>query len=193
MTSPGRSSPLPLLVLAFTALSLGSTGCASASIHSKREPGELPPLSRLFIAGSPQNAEASEERVRLAELSSTVTTLLSGRGIAASAHVFDPMEMSNPQALRQRIAESQADGMLLLTLSMAEAWVASGGMGGVASERTTTTRVEALLTPAGSDRRMWSATCQFGRTSEPSQAILDSCAQKLVEQLFQDGVLTPTK
>jgi hypothetical protein len=125
-------------------------------------------------------------------LSSAVMNTLAGRGIAASAHVLEPQELSSPEALRQQLEEWKADGVLLLTLATVEAWVASGGMGGVAAERTTTTRIEALLTSAGSDRRIWSATCQYGRTSNVAQDILDSCAQKLVEQLFKDGVLAPT-
>lgn len=180
---------LPLLVLALTSLSLSSAGCASASVYSKREPGELPRLSRLFVAGSSQGLDDSAP---LGELSSAMVKQLSARGVASSAYVFEPAELSSPEPLRQRISESQADGLLLLTLSATEGWIASGGMGGVAAERTTTTRVEVLLTPAGSDRRLWSATCKYGSKSRATQAILDTCAQKLVEQLFTDGVLAPS-
>ena len=105
---------------------------------------------------------------------------------AAMQYVFEPAELSSPEPLRQRLAESQADGLLLLTLSASEGWVASGSMGGVAAERTTTTRLEALLTAAGSDRRLWSATCKYGSKNRASQAILDTCAQKLVERLFTE-------
>ncbi|HYO54099.1 hypothetical protein [Archangium sp.] len=185
------SAALPLLVLAFAALPLGATGCASARVHSKREPGEVPRMSRLFIAGSPEDANNLKDRARLGALSDAVGNHLAGRGITASAHVFEPRELGRPELLRQRLDEAKSDGVLLLTLAMTEAWVASGGMGGVAAERTATTRVDALLMPAGSDRRVWSATCQYGRTSKASQGILDSCAQKLVEQLFQDGMLAP--
>jgi hypothetical protein len=190
MNRPGAA--IPLLVLAFATLALSGAGCASASVHSTREPGELPRLSRLFVVGSPQSGSSPEDNTRLETLSGAVMSALTGRGIAASAHVLSPQELSSPEALRQRLDEWKADGVLLLTLATVEAWVASGGMGGVASERTTTTRVEALLTPAGSDRRIWNATCQYGRTSKVAQDILETCAQKLVEQLFKDGVLAPT-
>jgi hypothetical protein len=176
------------LMLAFTALSLAATGCASATVHSTREPGELPRLCRIFVLGNPQ-AGSAENSARLGELSNAVMNKLAGRGIAASAQVLDPREPGSPELLRQRLEEWKAEGVLLLTLASTEAWVASGGMGGVAAERMTTTRIEALLTPAGSDRRSWSATCQYGRTSKASQSILDSCAQGLVEQLFKDGML----
>ncbi|HYH97230.1 hypothetical protein [Hyalangium sp.] len=182
----------PFLMLAFTALSLAATGCASASVRSAREPGELPRLSRLFVVGNPL-AGSPENSARLGELSNAVMNKLAERGIAASAQVLDPREPGSPDTLRQRIEEWKAEGVLLLTLAMTEAWVASGGMGGVAAERMTTTRIEALLTPVGSDRRSWSATCQYGRTSKASQAILDSCAQRLVEQLFKDGMLASSR
>jgi hypothetical protein len=154
-----------------------------------REPGELPRLSRLFVVGNPQAGSAEDSACR-GELSNAVMNKLAGQGIAASAQVLDSREPGSPEALRQRLEEWKADGVLLLTLATTEAWVASGGMGGVAAERMTTTRIEAVLTPAGSDRRSWSATCQYGRTSKAVQAILDSCAQGLVEQLFMDGMLT---
>lgn len=181
----------PLIVLAFAALSLAAAGCASANVRSKREPGELPRLSRIFVVGTPQAASSPEDSARLGELSSAVMNTLVGRGIAASAHVLGPRELSSPEPLRQRLEEWKADGVLTLTLAMAEGWVASGGMGGVAAERMTITQVEASLTLEGPDQRLWSATCQYGRTSKTAKAILDSCAQELVEQLFKDGMLAP--
>lgn len=184
-----RTAALPLLVLALTALSLGSAGCASANVYSKREPGELPRLSRLFVAGSSLGLDDS---ALLGEVSTAMAKQLSARGVVSSSYVFEPAELSSPEPLRQRLAESQADGLLLLTLSSTEGWVASGGMGGVAAERTTTTRLEALLTPAGSDRRLWSATCKYGSKNRADSAILASCAQKIVERMFTDGVLAPS-
>jgi hypothetical protein len=178
-----------LVVLSITVLSLATTGCASASVRSERTPGELPRLSRVFVVGEPESRIRSEDLSRLGELTSTVMDKLLARRIAATAHVIEPHEAGNPEALRQRIAEWKADGVLTLSVETVEAWVAAGGMGGVAAERTTTARVEALLTLAGSDQRVWSATCDYGRSGKSPQAVLASCAGQLVEQLFKDGVL----
>ncbi|MBN1208742.1 MAG: hypothetical protein JXB05_28025 [Myxococcaceae bacterium] len=179
-----------LIVLSFAVLSLAATGCASASVRSEREPGELPRLSRVFVVGQPGSRSRSEDITRLGELASSVMNKLLGRQIAATAHVIEPHEAGSPEALRQRIAEWKADGVLTLTVETVEGWVAAGGMGGVAAERTTTARVEALLTLAGSNQRVWSATCDYGRSGRSPQTVLDSCAEQLVEQLFKDGVLT---
>jgi hypothetical protein len=179
-----------LIVLSLTVLSLAATGCASASVRSEREPGELPRISRVFVVGKPGSRSRSEDSTRLGELSSAVMNKLAGRQIAAEAHVLEPQEAANPEMLLQRIAEWKADGVLTLSVETVEGWVATGGMGGVAAERTTTARVEALLTLAGSDQRVWSATCDYGRSAKSPQTVLDSCAEQLVEQLFKDGVLT---
>lgn len=179
-----------LFVLSLTVLSLASAGCASASVRSEREPGELPRLSRIFVVGKPAGSR-SEDSSRVGELASVVMNKLAGRQIAAVAHVLEPQEAANPEALRQRIAEWKADGVLTLSVETVEGWVATGGMGGVASERTTTARVEALLTLADLDQRVWSATCDYGRSAKSPEAVLDACAEQLVGQLFKDGVLRP--
>lgn len=175
--------------LTWMVVSLLTAGCVTAGISSKREPGVSQRFSRVYILGKPGDRSRPEDISRLGRLAVAVMNKLIEKRIAASVHVLEPQEVENPQEARREIQELKPDAVLSLTFDTAEVWVGSASMGGVAAERGTTAKGDARLTLPDSDQLVWSASFDYGRPGGPALDVIESCAERIVQQLIKDGVL----